>query len=84
MIGILFDDILQTPIVEELFVFTLQVQGNARTTLGFIDGFNFVIGLTGRGPSNALGLGIASPSSLDHDFFCNDKGGIKTDPELTN
>ena len=60
------------------------MQDNAGTTLSFIDGFNFIIGLTGRRPSNTLGFGIAGPPGLYNNFFCNNKSRIKTNPKLTN
>lgn len=46
MVGVLLDDIAQAPAIGELLFTALQMQNDAGTTLGFLDGGDFELAFT--------------------------------------
>ena len=82
MIGILAHDGLQTPIRQELVFLRTQMQNNLGAVLFFGHGFQGVIALARRLPTNPV-LGTQAGSARNQgDFIRHNKRGVETHAEL--
>ncbi len=84
MVGILGDNVTQAPAVGKLLFVILQMQHDAGTALGLVNGFYIKLAFTLGRPEHAL-FRLQTGTAGEHlDLFCHDEGRVETDPELTN
>ncbi|MNO68406.1 hypothetical protein D3C76_592350 [compost metagenome] len=84
VVGVLLDDVAQTPAIGELVFTGLQVQDDASAALGLVDGCDFEIAFAFGRPMHAF-AGRAAGATAEHiDFVGDDEGGVETDTELAD
>src|SRR5207253_3462454 len=84
VVGVLLDNVAQTPAISE-FVFTgFQVQHDAGTAVGFLEGSDFEFAFAPGRPMHAFAGSEAGTTAEHIDFIGNDEGGVETDAELTD
>ncbi|MNX72451.1 hypothetical protein D3C86_1038060 [compost metagenome] len=84
VIGVLFDDVAQTPAIGKLVFSGFQVQDDASAALGFLNRCNFEIAFALGRPVHAFACGAAGTTAVHVDFVGDDECGVETDTELAD
>ncbi|MNO58289.1 hypothetical protein D3C76_488440 [compost metagenome] len=84
VVGVLLDDVAQTPAIGELVFRSFQVQNDAGAALWFVDGGDFELALAFRRPVHAFGGRLAGTAAVHVDLVGNDERGVEAHAELTD
>ncbi len=84
VVGVLLDDIAQTPAIGEFFLVLLQMQDDAGTALGLFDGRDFEFALALRRPVHAFAGRGTGAAAVDVDLVGDDKRRIEAHAELAD
>ena len=82
--GVLVDDLLELPAIEEFFGIVTQMQRNAGATLGALDLLDFKVTRATADPAHTFRCWQPCTARLHGDLVGHDKARVETHAELTN
>ncbi len=84
MVGVLLDNALDAPTVEQIVLTLAQMQDNLGAARRLLHRFQCVVALTGRLPAHAVLRAQAGAARQHRDLVSHDKRGIETNAELAD
>ncbi len=84
MVGVLLDDVAQAPAIGELVFTGFQVQHDARTAVGLVEGGDFKLALAFGRPMHAF-AGVKAGAAAEHfNLVGDDEGRVEAHAELAD
>ncbi|CRR47566.1 hypothetical protein PAERUG_E15_London_28_01_14_09334 [Pseudomonas aeruginosa] len=84
MVRVLLEDAAQAPAIGEVVLAVLQVQHDAGTALGLVDGGHFEIAFATRAPAHAFDCSQAGAARGHFHFVGDDESAVEADAELAD